>query len=408
MPSGKTAWQVKYVDQYGKRRSRQFRTKKEADAYETKVRHEVMTGVHTPDSASITVAEAAKLWLETCEGESLQSSTLKGYREYVNLHISPRLGSVKVSRLTRPQVETFKDEMVAARSRVTARKVVAALGAILKDAMRRGLLAQNVAAGVTVKERRAEDFDEDTDGDIAAIDRIPSKDEVRMMLEKAAELWPLTVVEIGKDGQQVIRPVAWRPLITVTAFTGMRISEVLALTWSNVDLRAGLVRVRKRVDYRRQLGPVKSRMGRREIPIPPAVVQLLKEWKLACPKSDLELVFPFKDGQPTHYNVARKQCLQPLLTACGLVEKPKAKAKTETGAGDMEVPQPKPLYGFHDLRHFAASVFIELGWNAKRIQALMGHSTITMTFDLYGHLLERQSDHSSAMAALESSLFGRN
>lgn len=403
LPSGKAVWQVDYKDQGGKRRSRQFKTKKEAEAYETKVRNEVVFGIHTPDSTSITVAEAAKLWLETCEGESLQPVTLKGYREYVKLHINPRLGAVKVSRLTRPQVETFKDELLKVRSRVLTRKVVAALGAILKEAMRRGLLAHNVAVGVMVKERRAEDFDE-ADSDIDDVDRIPTKEEVRMMLEKAGELWPLSIMETDvKTGEQKTRPIPWRPLITVTAFTGMRISEVLGLTWQNVDLRTGLVKVRKRVDYRRQVGPVKSKMGRREIPIPPAAVQLLREWKMACPPSEMGLVFPFWDGQPMHYNVARKQCLRPLLIACGLVEKPKAKPNPE----ETEKPDAKPIYGFHDLRHFAASMFIELGWNAKRIQALMGHSTITMTFDLYGHLLDRQTDHSSAMAALESSLFGK-
>ncbi|MBK3800978.1 tyrosine-type recombinase/integrase [Azospirillum brasilense] len=403
LPSGKAVWQVDYKDQGGKRRSRQFKTKKEAESYETKVRGEVVSGIHTPDSTSITVAEAAKLWLETCEGESLQASTLKGYREYVKLHIVPKLGAVKVSRLTRPQVEVFKDELLKARSRVTARKLVATLGAILKDAMRRGLLAHNVAAGVMVKERRAEDFDE-ADSNVDAVDRIPSKEEVRIMLEKATELWPLIITENDtKTGEPKTRAIPWRPLVTVTAFTGMRISEVLGLTWQNVDLRAGLVKVRKRVDFQRQVGPVKSKMGRREIPIPPAVVQLLREWKMACPPSEMGLVFPFWDGKPMHYNVARKQCLRPLLIACGLVEKPKATQKPDEG----EKLDPKPVYGFHDLRHFAASMFIELGWNAKRIQVLMGHSTITMTFDLYGHLLDRQADHSSAMAALESSLLGK-
>jgi integrase len=93
-----------------------------------------------------------------------------------------------------------------------------------------------------------------------------------------------------------------------------------------------------------------------------------------------------------HYNVARKQCFRPLQVAAGLVD------------GE---PVKVPRYGFHDLRHFAASMFIELGWNAKRIQVVMGHSTITMTFDLYGHLLDTQTDHSDAMAALENSLLGK-
>lgn len=396
LADGETRWQVRYRDAGGKQRARQFRTKKEAEAFETRTRGELATGVHTPDAASVTLAEAADLWLETCDGESLQASTLKGYREYVNLHIKPALGSIKLARLTRPHVAEFKTAMVEKRSRVTARKVVSALGAILKDAMTRGLVAQNVASEIRIKTRRAEDFDSDDDRD--AIDRIPSPAEVGDLLRAAERLWPLSMVK----GEDAARPTPWHPLLMVAAFTGMRISEVLGLAWTNVDLRGGNVSVRRRVNFKRELGPVKSKSGRREIPIPPMTVKLLREWKVACPKTDLDLVFPFWDGQPMHYNVARKQCLVPVQVECGW-----ATAGAAKGNRQQQKPLPKTRYGFHDLRHFAASMFIDLGWNAKRVQAVMGHSTITMTFDLYGHLFDRKQDSSGAMAAFESSVFGK-
>lgn len=403
MPSGETRWQVRYRDQGGQQRSRQFRTKKEAEAFETRTRGEMVTGTHTPDATSITVAEAADLWLQTCEGESLQASTLKGYKEFVKNHIKPALGTVKLSRLSRPQVVAFKTAMVEKRSRVTARKVVSALGAILKDSMMRGLLAQNVAAGVRVESRRAEDFDEENDTD--TIDRIPSPDEIGDMLRAAERMWPLVMEVEGDDGETVRRPTPWYPLLTVAAFTGLRISEVLGLAWSNIDLRTGLVKVRRRVNFKRDLGPVKSKTGRREVPIPPMAIRVLKEWKMACPPNELDLVFPFWDKKPMHYNVARKQCMVPIQVACGWSKtRPAIEAKD---GKKRRIPLPEVRYGFHDLRHFAASMFIDLGWNAKRVQAVMGHSTITMTFDLYGHLFDRKHDNADAMAAFESSVFGR-
>ncbi|MGY0794233.1 tyrosine-type recombinase/integrase [Azospirillum argentinense] len=396
-------WQLQYVDAEGVRRYRNFGTKAEAQKHETKVRGELVDGTHTPDSTSITVTEAGDLWLKSCEADGLQAVTLKGYREYLNLHIKPTLGTTKLSRLTRPMVETFKDEMVKKRSRVLARKVVSALGAILKDAMRRGLLAQNVAAGVRVEERRAEDYDDEDR--IDDIDRIPAPEEVGQMLRKAEEMWPLIMEVEGDDGELVRRPIPWHPLLMVAAFTGLRISEVLGLTWQNIDLRAGLVKVRRRVDFKRGLGPVKSRMGKREVPIPAAAIRVLKEWKMACPPTDLDLVFPFWDKQPMHYNVARKQCMVPVQVACGWS---KARPAIEAKDGKKRrIPLPEVRYGFHDLRHFAASMFIEMGWNAKRIQAVMGHSTIQMTFDLYGHLFARRENNVDAMSAFESSVFGR-
>jgi integrase len=70
------AWIVDYADQAGKRRMKTFRLKKEADAFETRSRFEITQGTHTPDSASITVAEAAVEWLETCVANNLETATI--------------------------------------------------------------------------------------------------------------------------------------------------------------------------------------------------------------------------------------------------------------------------------------------------------------------------------------------
>jgi integrase len=66
----------------------------------------------------------------------------------------------------------------------------------------------------------------------------------------------------------------------------------------------------------------------------------------------------------------------------------------------------KPKYGMHSLRHAAASLFIEQGFSPKRIQALMGHSTIQMTFDTYGHLFPAADDDRVAMGQLQARLVG--
>ncbi|MBI1207901.1 MAG: tyrosine-type recombinase/integrase [Azospirillum sp.] len=384
LPGGGISWQVDYRDQGGKRRSRQFRTKKEAESHETTVRSEIAAGVHTADSDSVTVKRAGELWIETCETEGLQPSTLKQYREHLNLHITPELGTVKLSRLTRPSVETFKDKLLQSRSRPMARKVISSLKAILSEAMRRGLVAQNVALGASIDFRRSEDDETEDSGE-----GLPSKDEIRAMLAKAAEIWPLTRQILQKDDKRRTEPVPWRPLIMLAVFSGMRASELAGLAWPHVDFRAGTVKVRQRVDFQKRLGPPKSKAGRRTIPLPPAVVGILREWKVACPPGDQDLVFPARGGGPMHYNVIRKQCLHILLEACEMMQ------------------DGKPPFGLHALRHFAASLFIELGWTPKKIQVVMGHSTIQQTFDVYGHLLDGREDHSEAMARLESSLFGR-
>ena len=94
-----------------------------------------------------------------------------------------------------------------------------------------------------------------------------------------------------------------------------------------------------------------------------------REWKPAFPKGDLDLVFPNGVGNVgTHSNIYNR-IFKPLMLTCGIVD----------GEGI-------PRFSLHAMRHAAASLFIERGWPPKRIQGMLGHSSITMTYDVYGHL----------------------
>jgi integrase len=92
----KEAWVVDYVDQVGKRRLKTFKRKKDADAYRSRTDAEVRAGVHTPDSASVTIAKAAELWLRTCRANDLERGTIAAYRQYIENHIVPLIGSMKL------------------------------------------------------------------------------------------------------------------------------------------------------------------------------------------------------------------------------------------------------------------------------------------------------------------------
>ena len=119
------------------------------------------------------------------------------------------------------------------------------------------------------------------------------------------------------------------------------------------------------------------------------VVKALKEWWLACPQGRLGLVFPDDNGNVVALVVIRRQALGKTLVAAGLCASPAF-----------------PKYSMHNLRHAAASLFIEDGYNPKRVQALMGHSTIQMTFDTYGHLFPAPQDDQTAMSRIQARLIG--
>jgi integrase len=176
-------------------------------------------------------------------------------------------------------------------------------------------------------------------------------------------------------------------LIITAVFTGTRISELRGLFWSDVDLGKGVVHVRRRADTWAKIAAPKSRAGARDIPLAPLVVNALKEWKLRCPKGELGLVFPNSRGRCLTVPNLRDRVLGPLQAAAGIS------------------PAYRPKYGWHALRHAAASLFIEyLGWSPKRLQAVMGHASIQMTFDRYGHLFEDTAADTAAMGKLETAL----
>ena len=361
----RSAWLVDYADR-GARHVTTFERKRDADAYDAEVRTQVRAGTHTPVSASPTMAQAAQDWLTAVSLRGRERATLKGYREHVELHIVPVLGTIRLAALTAPKLVAFCEALQTRKSRALARKVLTSLKSILRDAQRRGTVAQNVATAVSIEpDRRRKQLRIGTD--------IPTPDEVRRILAAAVP--------------------RWRPLLVTAVFSGLRASELRGLRWDDVDLRRGELHVRQRADRYNAIGKPKSRAGTRMLPIGPMVVNTLRQWKLVRPAS--ELVFGTSSGRPMgHTNVVRSALL-PAQVAAGVV-RTNGQAK---------------YTGLHALRHFYASWCINrktdggLELPAKVVQSRLGHASIVMTLDTYGHLFP-SNDDGAELAAAERGLFG--
>lgn len=363
----KQAWIVDYVDQRGERHIKTFVREKDADAHHAEVAVDVSKGIHTPQSRSLTVKQAAQQWLTTAEIEKLERSTLDHYRTHVIKHIVPKIGASKLATLTTPQINAFRDTLLSELSRPMARKVLASFRSIIKDARRRGTIAHNVAEGVTIgADKRAQRRLE--------VGRdIPRPDEVRRILASAGR--------------------GWRGFLVTAAFSGLRASELRGLRWSDVDLARGTVHVRQPADAWGSIGQPKTHTGQRAIPIGPYVVNVLKEWRRACPKGKRDLVFPGRDGGPLVHKTMQRAGYWPPQRLSGVVD-----------------AEGKPKYpGLHALRHFFASWCINrkaeggLELPLKTVQQRLGHSTIAMTADTYGHLFPR-GDDAEELAAAEQAL----
>ena len=180
------------------------------------------------------------------------------------------------------------------------------------------------------------------------------------------------------------------------------------LAWDHVDLDAGQIHVRQRADRFGKIGPPKSDAGQRTVPVAPMCVNALKEWKLACPKGDKNLVFPNGKGEIENLPNIHRRGLGELKVRIGItpLDPMRKKFPKLTEAQVKAKATQRPNYGLHSLRHAAASLFIEQGFTPKKVQALMGHSSIQVTFDTYGHLFPSQDDDQAAMRQLQARLVG--
>ncbi|MHC2273547.1 integrase [Bradyrhizobium diazoefficiens] len=372
LPSGLIRWQASYVDGAGNRRAKLFDRKSDGEAWLIETRHDLRRGLHTPAGVSPTVKEAGALWIKRCNEKGLERSTIRGYEEHTDLHIYPFIGAKKLSELTAPAVNAFADLLrEQGRSPPMVRRVIGSLGAIFREARRRGLSAVDPTAGL--------DLNLSTREDPRPV--IPTKAELQAIISNAA----------GR----------WRPLILTAIFCGLRASELRGLRWADVDFDGRKINVTQRADAFHKIGRLKSKSGYRSIPCPPLVVNALREWKLICPKGELGLVFPTGSGQvESHSNIVQRG-FEPVQLAAGVVD-----LAEEIDAKGQTVMVPIAKYGLHALRHACASLWIENGMNPKRIQALMGHSTIQMTFDTYGHLFHDVEADQKAAEDIQVRLLG--
>jgi integrase len=392
-PSGETkeAWRARFIDQNGIRRSKQFAKKKDADNWLVSTRNQVREGTYTPESSSKTIKEAADAWIERAKAEGLERSTIEAYereRDHALALLDP---DTKLARITTARCEQLRDDLLKAHSRAMARKVLKTFKSIMKDAKRRGMVAQNVAADTTIgtAKRHKRRLEVGTD--------IPTHGEIKALVGAATD-----------------KALA---LVCLAAFAGLRASEIRGLRWSDVDLGPKpVVTISQRADRWAKIGSPKSEAARRAVPLGEPAAQALRGWKLAQPpityhedgekkQRPATLVFGTGMDRPDTLPNIRARLLAPAMikasVALPVLDDAGKPVKDKDGKPVMH-----PKYGgLHCLRHYAISSWLAAGFDHKQCQRWAGHTTLVLTLDTYGHLLPRRDGH-ELMRALERDLFG--
>lgn len=349
----KSAWVVAYTDGGGKPRLKTFKTKKEAEAYRSHVDMEVRRGEHVADSQSITVNEALDIYIKHLGDrvrarDNMRRTTVYSYVVQINKHLRPQLGELKLTQLTAPRFQAWLNDVANTRDRPHTdkpyskgmmEKMAIFMRLTIAHAQSLGYVGKNVLSEANLR----------IPGTEYVTKAIPTKADVGAMLKAARGYM--------------------KPLIHVAIFSGMRKGEIRALRWDNVDLEKGIIKVVEAASRFDEIDLPKTKASIRDIPMPPQLIAILSAWKMICQPSKTGLVFPSQQGVLIHNAT--------FYSAWKQLQK------------DADVaPYENPKYHFHALRHVAASLLIESGLPPKRIQKVMGHTSIKMTFDLYGHLFE--------------------
>lgn len=394
----KSAWVVDYRDGSGTRRQKTFEKQRDARAWSSQTDVAIEKGVHVPDRATVNVRSAAASWLKACEANGLERTTIESYRSHVQYHLSPMIGEVLLSKISVPFVRTFEDQLRAGgRSPSMVKRVVGSLGAIIANAQETGLAAHNAVRDIrgrrNGKERRQEQ-------------RHKRKLEIGRDIPTTAEIKAFIAVLEGR----------WRPFFMTAAFCGLRASELRGLSWSALDLEKRELRIKQRADKYNVIGSPKSQQGWRTLPIPATLAQVLREWQLVCPKRasgeldkegepirELHYVFPNGEGNiESHGNIRNRGQVPAMLKAGVSIQAKKKGHPTETELTAK-------YGGLHPFRHWFASWCINpvssggIGLTLKEVQVRMGHASITMTADRYGHLFPR-GDIAAEVDAAERAL----
>lgn len=378
------AWVLAYTDRQGRRHKEQFAKKREAEAKRVDVEGQISKGAFRAEAASKTVTDAIDAYLKHLEkrhgrGEQVTTMYLRNTSGQLRTHVEPELGAVKLAELTTRSVNDLVDKLKDAEVGVpTIRRVVGALSRTLAYAAGQDWVATNAAKGIRVTAKRGEGSEKVTP---------PSKETLAAIL-KAAEAWkPEPPKGFGIEAQkrfmkraEATNDIALR--IRFAAATGLRASEQWALRWRHIDVKARTVTVEERVDAFGDFDTTKSEAGKRTVPLSKALAaELAARRKGSAFLGEDDFVFPNSDGGFTRHTLFTKRRWKPLIE----------KAKV----ADI---------GWHALRHFAVSTWIEAGLQPKAVQTLAGHATYNITMNRYGHMFPSE-DHGEAMDKIAATLY---
>jgi integrase len=362
LKDGQKRYRVWWRDPSGRVRAKRFPRYDAARSFLRDVEVDKVRGSYVdPAKGKITVTEAWQRF-ESGPLRSYKESTQASHRFHFRAYVLPELGARRLNTVEKEDVERLMHDLEE-RARASGRKLKAggfgtrektlrALQRFFSEMVANGRIAKNPALGVKPGSRPGASID----GGGQALEA----EQVTALVEATPEYW--------------------KPLVALLATSGLRISEALGLRRRDLDLSAGAATVRQtvvEVDGRMILTTPKSKASRRTVKLIPSVVQMLKRQAFPLDPDGFVFTQP-KKSEPLARTWFNRRVLKPASAGAGI----------------------RPPVSAHDLRHTAGAIASKSGMHPMAVKEMMGHSSIKVTYDVYGHLFPTM--HEAGIAAIEA------
>jgi integrase len=327
-----------------KRKTLYGKTRREVDEKLTKAKADRDTGF-VFDADNITLGNYLDRWINDSVRDTVRQRTWERYEQIVRVHIKPALGRVKLKNITPTHARAlYREKLDTGLAPRTVNYVHTTLSKALKDAVADGLITRNPASSVKAPR--------------------PKKKEIRPLSSEQAKVF-----------LEAVRGDRFEAAFVVALHCGLREGEILGLNWSDVDLDAGTLQVRRTLSEAlagHLFEPPKNGKGR-SVKLTARAVEALRNHltrqieeieRLGDRYRDQGLVFPSQVGTPMNAKNLTARSFKPLLKRAKL-----------------------PNIRFHDLRHTFATLMLQNGEHPKVVQEMLGHATIAITMDTYSHVL---------------------
>ncbi len=295
----------------------------------------------------LTLEEWGEVWFSTFAAP-LKPATVSKYRSTFNNHVLPVLGAVRLAKIKPWHIQSLYNSLGAG----VAKNVQVVLGQIFDAAIKQQYIYSNPCDGAVPPKKETVETEE-----------APLREEEAAALVEAA------------------RGTRWENAIIVCLLCGPRESELLGLSWDDIDFEGKRMTIKQQLNRKKEIVTTKSGRARTFI-MPPAVAQALQRER----RAQMERRLMAGQDWDNKYNLCFTDELGQPIVESTFFRAVKSLGK-QVGRPDVHP---------HSLRHYCATAAIEAGGSVKAVQSMLGHANASMTMDIYVENTDRQSADTAA------------